>query len=123
MGYRWAANCLALVHFGFVLFVAFGALLTLRWPRLAWVHIPSAIWGATIEFRGWICPLTPLEGWLRRQGGEAGYSGGFVENYLIPMLYPEALTRQMQIGLGIAVLILNVGIYAIVVRRQRAKTS
>ncbi len=122
MGYRWAADILALVHLGFVVFVTFGALLALRWPRLAWIHIPAALWGAAIEFGGWICPLTPLEGWLRRQGGEAGYGGGFVENYLIPILYPGVLTRQIQIGLGLAVLVLNLGIYAIVVRRHRAET-
>lgn len=123
MGYRWAADFLVLVHFGFVLFVALGALLTLRWPRLAFIHIPAALWGAVIEFKGWICPLTPLETWLRRQGGEAGYGGGFIENYLLPLLYPGVLTRQVQIGLGIAVVVLNLGIYAIVVRRHRPMTS
>jgi hypothetical protein len=111
MVYRLLADLVVLVHFAFVVFVVAGALLVLRWRRLAWIHVPVAAWGALIEFGGWICPLTPLENWLRQQGGAAGYGGGFVEHYIIPVLYPGHLTRGIQIALGMAVLVLNGGIY------------
>ncbi len=119
MGYRLLADFVVLVHFAFVVFVVAGALLVIRWRRLAWIHIPVAAWGALIEFGGWICPLTPLENWLRRQGGAAGFSGGFVEHYIIPVLYPGNLTRGTQIALGIAVLTLNGGIYGWLLWRRR----
>jgi len=121
--YRWAADALAIVHFGFVLFVASGALLVLKWPRVAWAHIPAAIWGAAIEFGGWICPLTPLENRLRLLGGEAGYGGGFVENYLLVLLYPEGLTRRTQILLGVLVSIFNLAAYALIARRRLRRES
>ncbi|HEX6058655.1 MAG TPA: DUF2784 domain-containing protein [Gemmatimonadaceae bacterium] len=119
MWYRAAADAVLVLHFGFVLFVALGALLVLRWPRLAWVHVPVALYGAAIEFVGWVCPLTPLEVWLRRQGGEAGYAGGFVDRYITAALYPEGLTRDAQLVLGIGVLAVNAAIYAVVWRRRR----
>ncbi|MFZ5623370.1 MAG: DUF2784 domain-containing protein [Gemmatimonadota bacterium] len=112
------ANLLVLFHAAFVLFVVLGGLLVLRWPRLAWLHLPAAIWGAAIEFTGWICPLTPLENRFRRLAGEAGYSGGFIEHYVLPVLYPTGLTRSVQYVLGALVVLLNVVIYAIVVRRR-----
>lgn len=102
---------MALTHFAFVLFVVLGGLLVLRWRRVAWVHLPSAVWGALIEFTGCICPLTPLENWLRRRAGGADYSGGFIEHYVMPILYPVGLTRSIQIGLGIAVIVINVALY------------
>ncbi len=123
MTYRWAADALAIVHFGFVLFVALGSLLALKWPRVAWVHVPAALWGAAIEFGGWICPLTPLENRLRLLGGEAGYEGGFVENYLLALLYPEGLTRRMQIALGALVLMVNFIAYAWLARRRTRRQS
>ena len=124
MGYRWGADAVALLHLGFVLFVILGGFLALRWPRVAWVHVPAAAWGAMIELLGWMCPLTPLENWLRWQGGEAGYSGGFVETYFVPVLYPEELTRGIQIGLGAAVLIVNMTLYGwILLRRRSASRS
>ncbi len=101
------ADLVVAVHFLFVLFVVLGGLLVLRWPRVAYLHIPAAIWGAAIEFGGWICPLTPLENWLRRQAGSSGYSGGFIEHYILPILYPSTLTRTNQLVLGALVLILN----------------
>src|SRR5512140_595474 len=103
---RLLADVIVVIHFGFVLFVVFGAILVLRTPRLAWAHLPAAAWGALIEFAGWICPLTPLEVALRRRGGNAagGYSGGFIEHYLIPVLYPGGLTRGIQVTLGVVVL-------------------
>ena len=107
MAYRWLAGLVLLVHFAFILFVLFGGLLVLRRPRLAWLHIPAAAWGALIEFSGWICPLTPLEVTLRRAGGEAGYSVGFIERYLTAAIYPEGLTRGTQVALGVVVVAIN----------------
>ena len=121
MLYRLLADLVVLVHFGFVLFVVFGGLLALRWPRAAWFHLPAAVWGAGIEFLAGICPLTPLENHLRRLGGEAGYTGGFVEHYLLPVLYPSGLTRGVQLVLGILVVVFNVAVYAWTYRRSRQR--
>lgn len=123
MWFRVAADLVLVVHFGFVLFVALGGLLVLRRARLAWIHVPVALYGAAIEFVGFTCPLTPLEVGLRRRGGEAGYTGGFIEHYFTAALYPEGLTRPMQLVLGAAVLVLNAAVYAAIWRRyQRART-
>ena len=119
MWYRIAADLVLALHFAFVLFVALGGLLALRWPRVAWVHIPVAIYGAVIEFVGFICPLTPLEVNMRQRGGEAGYSGSFVEHYVTAALYPEGLTRSIQVAIGIGVLLLNAAVYALVWRQHR----
>jgi hypothetical protein len=110
-------------HLGFVLFVVLGGLLVLKWPRVAWAHLPAAAWGVLIEYSGWICPLTPLENWLRARGGESGYAGGFVEHYLLRTLYPEGLTRRDQLVLGTLVLAINVAAYAAVVARKRRAQS
>lgn len=118
MVYRILADLVLAAHLVFILFVVFGGFLTIRWPRVAWVHIPAAIWGAAIEFAGWICPLTPLENHLRRLGGVAGYTGGFIERYLLPLVYPAALTRELQLTLGILVILLNVVAYGIARRRR-----
>jgi hypothetical protein len=107
------------LHVGFVLFVLLGGLLVLRWPRVAWLHLPAAVWGALIEFAGWVCPLTPLENRLRRAGGTAEYAGGFVEHYLLPVLYPAELTRDVQYLLGACVVVLNAGVYWWLLRRFR----
>jgi hypothetical protein len=109
----------ALVHFAFVVFVALGGLLALRWPRLIWLHLPCALWGAVIEFTGSVCPLTPLENRWRQQAGSAGYAGGFIEHYLMPVLYPAGLTRGIQIGLGVAVVVINLAVYGWILRRRR----
>ncbi len=119
---RLLADLIVVIHLAFVVFVAAGALLVLRWPRLAWVHVPAAAWGALIEFAGWICPLTPLENWLRLHGGAAGYRGGFVEHYIIPVLYPGSLTRGLQIALGMAVVVVNVSVYGWLIYRGRSRT-
>jgi hypothetical protein len=111
MLYRLGADLIVILHFGFVLFVLVGGLLLLKWPRLAWLHIPAVAWGAFVEFSGWICPLTPLENWLRTQAGEAEYAGDFIPQCLSAVLYPEALTREVQIVLGTLVLAANVAIY------------
>lgn len=112
-----AADFVVLLHFAFILFVMLGGLLLLKWPRLVWIHLPAVAWGALIEFSGWICPLTPLENWLRRAGGVGGYSGGFVEQYILALIYPAGLTREIQFFLGLGVLILNVAIYLMWWRR------
>lgn len=119
MIYRTLADLVLVVHLVFVLFVVLGGLLVLRWPLVAWLHVPGAIWGVVIEYTGWICPLTPLENSFRMRGGEAGYSGGFIEHYLQPLLYPAGLTRSTQIVLGSLVLVLNLTAYGIVVSRMK----
>jgi hypothetical protein len=117
--YALLADAVLLAHFAFVLFVALGALLVLKWPRAAWAHIPAALWGIAIEFGGWICPLTPLENRLRELAGQSTYEGDFIARYLMPLIYPEGLTREAQIALGLAALLFNAAIYVIVWRRLR----
>jgi len=119
MWFRVLADGVLAVHFLFVLFVILGGFLALRWRRLAYVHIPVALYGAAIEFLGFICPLTPLEVWLRRQGGEAGYAGGFIEHYITAALYPTGLTREVQLALGVGVLLINAIAYGLWWRRRR----
>lgn len=116
---RLLADLVLLLHAAFVVFVAFGALLALRWPRVAWVHVPAVLWGAGIEFAGRICPLTPLENHWRRLAGEEGYAGGFVEHYVFPVLYPDGLTRNAQLVLGALVIAMNVAVYSWAIRRRR----
>ncbi|HEX2779661.1 MAG TPA: DUF2784 domain-containing protein, partial [Gemmatimonadaceae bacterium] len=118
--FRLLADTVLVAHLGFVLFVVLGGLLVLRWPRVAWVHVPVALYGALIEFVGFVCPLTPLENNFRRRGGEAGYAGGFIDHYITGTLYPGGLTRDAQLVLGLLVLGLNVGVYGIWWRRRRS---
>lgn len=123
MSYRLLADLVLVAHAAFVVFVVLGGLAVLRWPRLAWVHVPVAIWGAGIEFAGGICPLTPLENHLRRLAGEQGYAGGFVEHYVVAALYPEGLTRGVQIALGLLVIAVNLAIYACIWRRKKTSRT
>ncbi|MGZ8144363.1 MAG: DUF2784 domain-containing protein [Methylosarcina sp.] len=102
------ADLVVAIHFGFIVFVVLGGLLALKWRELVWLHFPAAFWGALIEFAGWICPLTLIENWLR---AGSGYSSGFIEHYLIPIIYPSVLTREMQWGLGLTVVLINVMVY------------
>jgi len=118
--YRLLADVVLLTHAAFVAFVMLGGLLVLRWPRLAWLHLPVVAWGAGIEFTGGICPLTPLENHWRALAHEQGYSGGFVEHYVFGLLYPAGLTPSVQIALGLLVLVVNGAIYAWVWRRRRS---
>ncbi len=118
MWFRFLADLTVIVHLAFVLFVVFGGLLVLRWRRVAWLHLPAAAWGAWIEFAGWICPLTPLENWLRERGGRPAYTSSFVERYLIPTLYPDSLSREVQWVLGGLVLLVNGLVYLMVLRRR-----
>lgn len=113
MWYRALADLVLVAHFAFVLFVVFGGLLVWRWHRIAWIHVPVAVYGAVVEFLGFVCPLTPLEVSLRQRGGEAGYEGGFIEHYITAAIYPSGLTRQVQLILGALVVALNVVVYAV----------
>jgi hypothetical protein len=117
--YSFLADIIVLVHLLFVLFALLGGFLILWKTAVAWFHIPAVFWAACIEFLGWICPLTPLENILRTKAGGAGYETGFVEQYIMPILYPVSLTRNVQIGLGILVLSINIGIYLLVWYRLR----
>jgi len=111
MAYHILADFVVVVHFCFVVFVVLGGLLALRWHSAMKVHLPAAVWGVLLEFAGWTCPLTPLENWLRNTGTEVGYRNSFVEYYLLLILYPESLTRNLQIALGLMVLTINLAIY------------
>lgn len=121
MAYRVLADLVVGLHALFVVFVVAGGLLALSRPWVAAVHLPAAAWGALIEFRGWICPLTPLENSLRASAGQGGYQGGFIEHYLLPVLYPAGLTRGVQVVLGSLVIAINLAIYAVLLRRRRRR--
>lgn len=116
---RALADTVVLAHFAFVLFVVLGGFLVLRWRWAALVHVPAVLWGAFVELASCVCPLTPLENWLRSRAGDAGYAGGFVEHYVLPVLYPPMLTRSVQLGLGVVVLVVNACIYWHVIRRAQ----
>jgi hypothetical protein len=118
--YSLLADAVALLHAAFVVFAALGGVLVLRWPKLAWAHLPCAAWAVVVELTGWGCPLTPLENFFLRRAGEAGYAGGFLEHYLSPLLYPPGLTRSHQVVLGLLVLAVNGAMYAVAWRRRGA---
>lgn len=123
MGYRFLADAVVLLHVAFVAFAVAGGLLALRWPRVVWLHVPAALWAAVVEFSGWYCPLTPLENRLRVAGGSAAYAGGFIERYVLPLLYPAELTRGLQIWLGAFVVVANAGVYLWLWRRRQRRTA
>lgn len=120
MVFRALADATVALHVAFVLFVLAGGLLALRRPRFAWLHLPAVAWAVWVELSGSLCPLTPLENWLRARGGGPTYGSDFVEHYLVPLLYPAALTRELQWALGGAVIAINALVYAAVWRRRRA---
>jgi len=119
MIYRWLADAVVVLHICFVGFVVLGGFLLRRWPKLIYVHLPAAVWGVLIEFAGWICPLTPLENSLRARGGQAGYEGGFIEHYLLPILYPGGLSRNIQLALGLFALAMNTVAYTLYFRSRK----
>lgn len=119
MIYRALADLVLVVHLAFVVFVVLGGLLVLRWPWVAVLHVPAAIWGVLIEYKGWICPLTPLENSLRASAGLVRYSGGFIQHYIQPVLYPAGLTRGTQIVLGSVALLVNLAAYGVVIARRK----
>ena len=117
MLYRLLADVVVISHLAFVLFVLCGGLLALWGPRAAWLHLPAAAWGAAVEFGGWICPLTPLEQWLRLKGRAPVYASDFIEAYVLPVLYPSGLTHDLQMVLGTLVVLINLAIYGWLLRR------
>jgi hypothetical protein len=117
------ADLIVVIHFLFVLFVVCGGALALWWPRVVWVHVPAVVWGVWIELSGSICPLTPLENRLRRARGDAGYEGDFIAHYILPVLYPEGLTRSHQLTLGALALSINLAVYAVVFARRRRRPA
>lgn len=119
MLFKALADLVVLMHLLFIAFAVLGAALALRWRWMPWIHLPAAAWGGAIEFMGWYCPLTPLENSLRRAGGEMGYSQGFIERYIIPIMYPGDLTRELQIVLGCILVAINLVIYFFVWRQAR----
>jgi len=123
MIFRILADSVVVLHGLFVVFVVLGGFLALRWTALVWLHVPAAIWGALIEFAGWICPLTPLENVLRGRAGEAGYAGGFIEHYVLHALYPGELTAGIRWLLGGLVITVNGIAYALVIRQSRARRT
>ncbi|HEY3046311.1 MAG TPA: DUF2784 domain-containing protein [Polaromonas sp.] len=118
MMYGLLADLVVGLHLLFIVFAVAGGVLALRWRWMPWLHLPALAWGAIVEFTGGICPLTPLENALRRAAGAAGYAGGFVERYLVPLIYPGELTRAWQFALGGLLLVINMVIYFLVWRRR-----
>lgn len=114
--YQALADIVVIVHFVFIVFVVGGGLLVLRWPRIAWLHLPAALWGALVELMQWPCPLTPLENYLRERAGGVAYEGDFIMRYLPPLIYPDHLTATLQTLFGIAVIAVNGLIYFVVLR-------
>jgi hypothetical protein len=123
MSDRLLADGLVALHFAFIVFVLLGGMLALRHRAWSALHLPAVAWAAFVELTATTCPLTPWENALRQQAGEAGYNGGFVEHYLIPVIYPAGLTPRVQWLLGAFVVALNVAIYMWVLRRKKTATT
>lgn len=119
MSPRLAADAVLLLHAAFVLWVVLGGFVVLRWPRLAWLHLPAVAWGVAVEAAGWYCPLTTIENRLRRAAGEAGYEGSFIEHWLWPVLYPAGLDRGLQWWLAGGLVAVNLLAYGLLWRRRR----
>lgn len=114
MHWQILADLVLLIHFAFIIFVLLGGILTMWWRWIPWVHLPAALWAVALEFGGWICPLTPLENRLLQAGGDAGYAGGFLEHYALPIIYPQGLTPEIQMVLGFIVLLFLLVTYGVV---------
>ena len=123
MKYSILADTVLVIHLLFIIFVIGGGLLSFRWRWSTWVHLPLLVWAILIEYTGWICPLTPLENSLRISGGETGYSGSFIEHYLLPLIYPKAMTRGVQITLGTLLIFINICIYFYIYRTRKRLSS
>ena len=119
MGYRLLIDLIVTLHLAFVVFTALGGLLALRWRWFPWLHLPAAAWGGFVEATGRICPLTPLENWLRSAAGGSAYEGDFIEHYLLPIVYPPSLTREIQLTLAALLLVVNGAIYLTVWHRWK----
>ena len=123
MVYHALANLVIVVHLAFVIFAALGGFLALKWRSLAWIQVPAFLWGALVELAGWVCPLTPLENWLREKGGGLVYRTDFIEHYILPLLYPDTLTRSSQVFLGLLVLSVNLSLYGLILWRTAPKQA
>ena len=123
MIYRLAADLLLLIHLFFIAVVVLGGLVVLRRPGLAWIHIPVVAWGFTVELLGWICPLTPLEQKMRAAAGDGGYSGGFIDHYLVPLIYPDGMTTGTRVIFAALVVSINLAIYLRLWRKMRKLRS
>ena len=119
--YQYLADLVLILHLAFVAFVLCGGLFVLKRRWVAWLHLPAVAWGTVVELTGWICPLTPLENWLRAQAGQTGYHSDFITYYLLPVLYPDDLTRGTQLMLGVVVLAINISMYGWLWRRSRVE--
>ena len=119
MWYRLLADLVVGLHAAFVLFALCGGWLIVKWPRVAWVHVPAVAWGVMVECTGWVCPLTPLENWVRAEGGGLYDEGDFIPRYVLPVLYPAEFSRQFQLTLGTFLAAVNAGIYGWLIRRYR----
>jgi len=117
--HRILADLIFLIHLAYIVFVLFGALLVFRWTWVRWIHVPAVLWAVFVELTGRICPLTPWENWLREAGGGQPYTEGFIEHYLVPLVYPANLTRELQVGLGVGVVVLNGCLYALLHSKRR----
>src|SRR5262245_61866114 len=123
MNYRIAADAVVIVHFAFIAFVVFGALLVARWSWVVWLHVPAFLWGVIVETTGRLCPLTDVENALRAEAGQSGYPGGFIDHYLLSIIYPAGLTREVQLVLAVGVVTINAFIYGWLYRRRRNRQS
>jgi len=123
MLYRIAADSLVLFHLAFILFVLFGGLLALKWRPVIWLHLPAAAWGVAVELFHLPCPLTRWENLLRHLAGQDGYGGGFIEHYVLALIYPAGLTPQIQLGLGTLVLLINLAVYGWMIRQWKRARS
>ena len=117
---RIAADAVLVLHLGFIVFALLGAALAIRWRLLPLVHLPAAAWGVYIELSGRICPLTWLENHFRLRAGQAGYSESFIEHYLVALIYPPGLTREIQFAIAGVVLAVNAAIYTWLLLRSRS---
>lgn len=121
MLYRLIADIVVVLHFSFIVFVIIGGFLAIRWPRIAWFHLPIVAYGALIEFFSFACILTPLEQWLRIRSGSQGYDTSFTEHYILPLVYPSVLDFRLQLFLGISVIVINLVAYSLVLRECRRR--
>jgi len=119
VAYHALADLVLVIHALFIIFVILGGLLVLHWRVIIWPHLPAVAWAVLLEVFGWLCPLTPLEQWLRRAAGTASYSGSFIEHYLVPFIYPAWLTRTAQLYIAAALIIINILVYWFVFRQRR----
>lgn len=119
--YRLLANLVLLAHFAFIVYVMLGGLLALKWPRLVWLHVPAAVWGALTEFFSLPCPLTPLEKRFQQLAGDTPYPGDFIGYYLLPIIYPAGLTPRIQLILGALVVVVNIAIYTLLFRKYQRR--